>query len=420
MVYAAYNSLLRLAAPLGALWLRRSPKHRLLLARFRPPVPAMDGPALWVHACSVGEVNTARPILEALRKRFPGLPLLLTVSTASGYDLAHKTITGAHVTWLPFDTRPALRNFLREAKPRALALIETELWPNTLRECRRHGVPAIVINGRLSDKHYTRYRRHRWFFRPVFRQLAAAGVQNEEYAQRFTSLGLPAQRVTVTGNTKFDGVTTAVSPKIRSRLRAENGFHPGHPLLLFGSTRPGDEALAAEIWAQLRDAFPELRIAVAPRHLDRIGEAIAPFHESILRRSQVKAGQRPGEERVFFLDTVGELVHFYAIASIAVVGGSFHPGVNGHNPLEPAALGIPTVFGPFMSNFPDPARVLVEARGAIQLCSPGELLPALRELLFAPEEGRQLGTRGRKAVLDNQGAIQRNVDLIAGTMSPGS
>ena len=412
--YLLYNASLTIAAPMARVWLRAHAAHRVLLERFAPSVAPFEGETLWVHACSVGEVATARPILAALKERFPNASCLLTSSTATGFALASKANEADAVAWCPFDTRAALRRFLDTARPRALVLVETEIWPNMLRECRRRDIPVIIVNGRLSDKHFVRYRQRAKWLRPVFAQLSAVGVQNDVYAERFAALGVAPERIVVTGNTKFDGVATTVAPRARPRLRAELGWGPETPVLVFGSTRPGDEALAAACWARLAGEFPELRLAVAPRHLDRAGEAAACFGEEVARRSLLKEKkQRPGEHRVLIVDTLGELVAFYALATVAVIGGSFHPGVNGHNPLESAALGVPTVFGPYMSNFPDPARALTEADGAIQVPAPEALCETLSHLLRDAAQRQRLGTRGRKAVLAEQGAIARNVVLIA-------
>lgn len=412
MSYCLYNAAWSVAAPVGACWLKHSTLHHELLARFNPGLPSLEKPPLWLQACSVGEVNTARPILDAMRDHFPGYPRLLTSSTAAGHVLATKNCRHAKVTWFPFDARKSVRRFLDQAQPRALVLLETELWPNVLRECARRGIPVFLINGRISDKHLGRYRRFHRFYRAILSNISAIGAQNELHAGRFIELGANPARIQVTGNTKFDGVLTAVDQKSRARLRAENGFPADSPILIFGSTRPGDEELAAKSWTILRRTFPKLRLMVAPRHTDRLSEAMAAFDEPMIRRSDIRNGVRASGERVFFLDTVGELVSFYAIATVAVIGGSFFPGVNGHNPLEPAALGVPTVFGPYMSNFPDPARVLLQARGAIEVATPEELCGRLMALLEDPAEQRQVGTRGRKAVLDHQGAIARNLDMI--------
>ena len=418
LTYSVYNACLAIAAPAGAAWLRCRPRNRPVAARFHPNPPPHPAPPLWLHACSVGEVNTARPMLAALRERFTTSPLLLTASTIAGIQLARKqTNSGIAASWCPFDTKRALRPFLETAAPRALILIETEIWPNMLRESRRRNVPAIIVNARLSDKHIARYRRIAPFLRPVFAQIAAAGVQNETYAARFAELGVPETRIRVTGNTKFDAVATSAAPHTRRRLCAGLGWGPQTRLLVFGSTRPGDEALAAACWRELRDAIPSLRLVVAPRHLERADEAAAAFDTPPLRRSElVERRARPGNARVLLLDTLGELADFYAIADLAVIGGSFFPGVNGHNPLESAALGVPTIFGPCMSNFPEPARALLEAQGAVRVAAPDALPGKLAELLRDPALCRSIGTRGRKAILERQGAVARNVDLIAETL----
>lgn len=416
--YGAYNVLWAIASPAGKLWLRHHAEHRALLARFRPPEISIDAP-LWVHACSVGEVNTAKAILAALRARFPGQPILLTTATVSGYAQAQKVCGDFPVAWCPFDAARPVRRFLDRLRPRLLALIETELWPNMLRECHRRNIPVVLLNGRISEKHFSRYQRFHAFFEKALGHLSLAGMQNESYAQRLVSLGADPAVVRVVGNTKFDAVATEMDARGRARLRAENGFSPDQPVLIFGSTRPGDEAIAARCWQVLREEYPALRLIVAPRHLDRLAEAMAPFEEeSLIRRSEIRAGRLPAGERILVLDTMGELTAFYAIASVAVVGGSFSATVNGHNPLEPAALGVPAVFGPFMGNFPDPAKILLQARGAIQVENPEELPGVLRRLLADATERHCYGTRARKAVLDNRGATERCVDLVQELLSP--
>lgn len=412
MRYLFYDVATSLVAPVAGAWLALRATSRPMLARFAPKAPPLAGRPFWVHACSVGEVGVARPLLDALRQRHPRLPLVLTVSTLKGLHLAQKSCPETPLTWFPFDHRYCVRRFLKRLDPICLVLIETEIWPNVIRLARRFGIPVVLVNGRLSDKHFSRYRRFAWWFRPVFQQISAGGMQNEAYAQRIRFLGTPASVVRVTGNTKFDGVPTALSGEARARLRIENGFPEELPLVVFGSTRPGDESLAARCWQALRDEFPMLRLVIAPRHLERIEEALKPFQEPILKRSEVRGGRRPAGERVFVVDTLGELVQFYALATVAVIGGSFFPGVNGHNPLESAALGVATVFGPYMGNFMDPARVLLEADGAQQVHEPDALLPALRRLLSDRELRERLAARGRQAVLANQGAIGRTLDLL--------
>lgn len=411
MIYIPYTFAWSLAAGPAALWLLFRAKHRALLHRFAPRVPHFDQRPLWVHACSVGEVNTARPILEAMAKRWPSIPLCLTVSTVSGMRLAQSIDGLCPVTWFPFDHPWIVRRFIRRLKPRTLALIETELWPGVLREAKRAGVPVALLNGRLSNKHFPRYLRTAFVWKSIIGNLEVAAMQDEEYVRRIVLLGLPSTRAHATGNTKFDGVRTEMDPRIQDSLRAEMGFSTEDSILVFGSTRPGDEKLAAACWAELHEAFPSLRMVVAPRHLERVDEALECFDEPVLRRSDADSKRAPSE-RIVLVDTLGELPLFYSLASIAVIGGSFYPGVEGHNPLESAALGVPTLFGPYMANFKAAAARLAARGGAVQLGGPDELCKRLHGLLSNPAERAALGRAGREAIAENQGAIDHNLDLI--------
>jgi len=400
-------------APWVASWLAVNPKYRPLLQRFSPPLPPIEGRPIWVHACSVGEVNTAKPIIAALNERWPNLPVALSVSTISGYRHAVTVMPDAIVTWCPFDTITAVRSFLKRLRPLALLLIETEIWPNMLRECRRSHVPVALVNGRISDKHFARYSRWRSCLGSVFQRLSIACAQNAEYAERLIFLGAEPKRVHVTGNTKFDAAVSSVDAARTEKLRREMGIETDSPVLIFGSTRPGDETLAAKCWKDLRDRFPLLRLVVAPRHIDQLQPVLQQFREPVLLRSDVLAGGVPRGQRVIVVDTMGELISFYATATVAVVGGSFYPGVNGHNPLEPAALGVPTVFGPYMRNFADPARELVGSGGARQVDSDGALSMVLSELLDDAPQRLAMASRAREAILRNQGAIERTLQYLS-------
>ncbi len=412
----AYDLLTSLAAGPGAAWLAMRPKYRPLLHRFAPGVPATLAQApIWLQACSMGEVNAARPILEAMAARWPEIPLLLTTSTLAGQHQAEMIAGPVPVTWFPFDHRISVTRFLKRLAPRLLILLETEVWPNTVRLTRQRGVPVAILNGRISDKHFGRYTRMKAFWRPVFGALSAVCAQNAQYAERLRLLGVPESALHVTGNTKFEGVETEFSQKEADELRALTGIPQQAPVLVFGSMRSGDETLAAACWAELSARFPELRMILVPRHLERVSAVCSAFTEPVLLYSALRNGQEAAGERLLVVDVMGELVKFYALATAAVIGGSFYPGVDGHNPLEPAALGIPTVFGPFMRNFIDPARVLLKSDGAVQTDAV-ELPELLPRLLEDAEWRARLATNGRTAVLTTQGAIVRSLDVLEGLM----
>lgn len=410
-----YNALLWAAAPLAAAALALHPRHRLLLRRFHPPVPACKAKPVWVHACSVGEVNVAAPFLAAFQRRWPQVPLLLTVSTISGQAHARATLPdGCRTAWFPFDLRRTVRRFLREANPRALILIETELWPNVLLETAARGIPAAVINGRISERHYSRYRRARALFRPALKSLALAVMQNEVYASRIESLGAPSENIACAGNLKLD-LADSRGALDTEELRARMGIPEGAPVVVFGSTRPGDEILAMGCWTKLRERFPELYLIVAPRHPKRIAEALNPFGEDKpLLRSEVLSGARsPAGERVIFVDTLGELGSFYALASVAVIGGSFDARIQGHNPIEPAALGVPVLFGPHMKNFEDTATLLIERDAAARCHDGAALAQTLDKLLSDSTRREQMGHNARQAIEDQHGAMEQTLDLLA-------
>ncbi|MBI5091249.1 MAG: 3-deoxy-D-manno-octulosonic acid transferase [Candidatus Hydrogenedentes bacterium] len=413
MTYALYNVAATVAAPLGAAWLALNARHRPLLSRFAPSAPVLEKRPLWVHACSVGEINTARPILTAIRDAWPGLPIVLTVSTVTGRRHADSAAGPYSVAWCPFDHPWVVRRFVTRLRPRALLLTETEIWPNMLRECRRYGAPVALVNGRFSDTHYPRYARWREWLLPVIQQLSMACVQNEEYADRLAFLGMDASAIHVTGNTKFDAAVRTFDPADLERLRRQAGIDAGDPVLIFGSVRTGDEDLVARCWRELREEFPSLHVIIAPRHIDRLQDVLGRFHEPVLLRSETVSGKTADRERVLVVDTMGELVSFYAIATVAVIGGSFYPGVNGHNPLESAALGIPTVFGAYMRNFIDPARELVTCGGARQVESPDALPEVLSELLREPSVRKAIADRGQEAVAKNRGSIRRTLRCVA-------
>ena len=419
MIRWLYNTTLTAAVPLAAACLAVTPRHRPLLERFRPVIP--DGllssgeRPIWLHACSVGEVNVAAPIAEALHGRWPNIPLLATVSTVSGQQQAATQMQRWPRTYLPFDHPLCVARFFERAQPRILVLVETELWPNLLMEARRRDVPVALVNGRLSKRHYPRYQRMGGLLRPGLAGIRLAAMQSECDAERARQLGVNPEVVRVTGNTKFDGAPSPPAADVSDSVRSECGLADGAPVVVFGSTRPGDEALAARCREALRSSHAGVAVIAAPRHVQRASEAAKAFSGVLARfRSERRAGNGEEEEEpVLILDTVGELSQFYALATIAVVGGSFYPGVGGHNPIEPAALGVPVVFGPHMDNFRGPARILLEAGGAVQADAPARLPEVLARLLGDREERMAMGRRARAAVDANRGAIARTMDHLA-------
>ncbi len=347
-----------------------------------------------------------------MMERWPRASIALTVSTPTGLALAHGQAP-VPVLWFPLDHPRTVRLFFDDLRPRALILIETELWPIVLATAHARCIPVALVNGRLSDSRAAAYRRAAALWRPVVRPFAAAAMQTAAYADRIAGLGLDRARITVTGNIKYDAVPAASSPEERTALRAELGIAPDAPVIVFGSTRDGDEALAARCYAHLRDHVPGLRFVIAPRHLDRVSVAQQALSgvPHVLRSSLHGAADRSAP--VIILDTHGELRRVYGLATIAVVCGSFYPGVNGHNPIEPAAQGVATIYGPYMGNFGDITAQLLATGGAMQVSSADVLADALASLLSDGARRCALGEAGRSVVIENQGALQRTRDVLA-------
>jgi 3-deoxy-D-manno-octulosonic-acid transferase len=286
--------------------------------------------------------------------------------------------------------------------------VELEVWPNFVEECARRGVPAAVINGRISGRSFARYRRLRGFFSRTFRRLSAAGVQNDTYAERLRDLGA---RPTVTGNLKFDAEITFDPDAAEREWRTLLGLGDA-PVIVAGSTHDPEERILLEAYAQLKAVYPALRLVLAPRHRERLPEVVKVVDAAQMRcYKRSLLNPESSSDGVILLDTVGELARLYAAATVVFIGGTFCPR-GGQNMLEPAALGKPIVSGPSLSNFEDVARALVKAGGMQVLDAPGGLGAALEKLIRDPEAAREAGRRAREVVAGGQGALEATLALI--------
>jgi 3-deoxy-D-manno-octulosonic-acid transferase len=384
---------------------RHRPTERL---GFVPRAPKGE-PVLWVHAASVGEVNLVRPLVRRLRERHPRLRLHVTTLTRAGRENAESAFPGAGVSYFPLDLSGAARRALRRVAPRAVVLVELGVWPNFVSECARAGVPVGIVNGRITERSFRRYRRFRALFGPAFRKLAAAGARDAEAAERLRALGVASVRVT--GNLKYDAALDFDAEHAEPEWRALLGLGDA-PVLVAGSTHDPEERILVETYRRLQATYPRLRLVLAPRHLERIPEVQKTVEAAGFRcykRSQLSPGVPA--DGVLLLDTVGELARVYSVATAVFIGGTFCAR-GGQNMLEPAALGKPVVSGPSLSNFEEVARALVEAGGMRVLDNPIELALAIGELVRDPERARQAGARARAAVAAGRGALEATVDLV--------
>ena len=384
----------------------------------------LDGEeSIWIHAVSVGEVLTARALLPQLRERYPRLKLFLSTTTMTGQQIARNSLQYVdEVFYLPFDLGFVVNRTLRLVKPRMFIMMETEIWPNLLRACRRTGVRTVLVNGRISSRSYSRYRLARPFFRRVLANIDRFCMQSEESARRIVDIGADPDRVVVTGSLKFDSLDLpGASTPDRGRNRVLRYFRvsPDRPVIIAASTLKGEEEPVFEAFQRIRARVPEVLLIIAPRKPERFAEVEQQARRGgwrTARRSELPVDSEPRQD-VVVLDTIGELAQLYQIATAVFVGGSL-VDQGGHNILEPAVFGKPIVFGPYMQNFAEIARAFLENDAAIQVRSGRELEHALLALLNDPVRRARLGAAARALVEANRGARGKTMTAIARTLPP--
>lgn len=391
---------------------RRNPAYRL---RWRERLGVYRREArcdepVWVHAASVGEVGAAAPVVKALRDRFPNVPVLVTTTTPTGFDTVLRQLgeTVRHV-YFPYDLPWIVRRFLLRFRPRLLVLMETELWPNVIHECGRASVPVLLVNARMSEKSAHRYAWLPRFTAAMLRGLTGIAAQTDADAARLRKLGA-SNTVLVTGSLKFDVHLPPSVYEEGAAIRRELGIN--RPIVMAGSTRPGEEEILVKMLGLLRQRFAATLLVIAPRHPERF-EAVAEIcRKAGLRVARRRAGE-PCEAGVdvFLVDTMGELLKFYAASDVAFVGGSLAP-FGGQNVLEPAALGVPVVTGPHLFNFQEIAGQLRGA-GALRIAAdaPG-LADIVGEWLADSDRRDAAGEAGRGLVACNRGATSAIIDMI--------
>ncbi|HEX4869486.1 MAG TPA: lipid IV(A) 3-deoxy-D-manno-octulosonic acid transferase [Moraxellaceae bacterium] len=411
-----YTVLFHLLLPfvlLRLLWrARRAPEYlKRVGERLGFGIPDMQG-GLWVHAVSVGETLAAAPLVNAWRKANPGAPVFISSMTPTG-SARVQALWGDAVrhAYAPWDLPWSWALFLRRVKPVALVIMETELWPNMIHAAHRRGIPVLLANARLSERSARGYARAGWLARPMLAQLAQVAAQDEATAARFRALGVPADRVAVTGSVKFD-----ITPPADIEARAHDlhvTWKLAHRLVIVAaSTHSGEDIPVLMAFAAIRARHKHALLILVPRHPERfenVASTVLAKRFTLARRSRNDAVTP--ETAVLLGDTMGEMMLWYALADVAFVGGSLVP-VGGHNVLEPMALDVPTLSGPYIHNFQTIADELVAA-GALQLVAADDLAKACCALLDHPEVANARVQAAREVLLRNRGALGRQLELIA-------
>ncbi len=417
-VRRGYAAALYLLAPL--IWRRvwreqlpgRTRRERLGLI----PPAGEDERTLWLHCASVGEVQAARPLIEALGQRWPAHRLVITTMTATGAERvlalagSHQASrSGAEVShhFVPLDFPGAARRFVTRLRPELAIFFETELWPNLLAACDRSGVPVAVVNGRLSPRAFLGYRRLRPLMAEALSHVAWLAAKSEADARRYADLGMAPARTTVVGSLKFDigtdGEARGVSECLRTRLGRR-------PVWVAGSTHPGEDEQVLAAHARLRERLPDALLVLVPRHPRRFDAVAALCRQAGLTLARRSRNQWPRDDTAVYLgDTMGELLMLYGAADLAFVGGSL-VSVGGHNLLEPAVVGTPVLTGPALANFEDVAEAMRGAGALVEVDDVETLAAELLRLFGDRGERRRLAEAGREVVAANRGALARTLD----------
>jgi 3-deoxy-D-manno-octulosonic-acid transferase len=416
-LYLLYTALISIGFVLAVpfyLWKGRATGKYLATFRERmgrlPEGIVAEGPSIWIHAVSVGEVLAARILVKPLKQRFPGHRVFISTTTMTGRAVARVSTGGADgLFYAPFDWPGPVRRALLALKPRLLLLVETELWPNLIHEARRHGARVAVVNGRISDRSFGRYRLVRFFLRRVLAEVDLLLMQTQEYARRIVVIGAPPERVRVVGNLKYDAVEPPQVPDGLVRLLSGSSG----PLWVAGSTVAGEEETVLGAFRRACEAFPDARLLIAPRHPERFDDVQVRIEGAgfgCVRRTRL--GDQPwrGDE-VLLLDTIGELARVYPAASVVFVGGSLVPS-GGHNVLEPALAGKAVIVGPHMENFQEIAERFLAEGALVQVGSEEELGSALLDLLGDAGRREEIGRRARGLVERNRGALDATLDAL--------
>jgi len=382
----------------------------------------LDGDeSIWVHAVSVGEVLSARPLISELRASYPKLRLFLSTTTLTGQQLARRSVPDVDaVFYFPFDWTITARRTLNVVRPRLFVMTETEIWPNLLRECKQRSIRTLMVNGRISYRSFPRYRLIRPFMKRVLADIDRFCVQGEETSRRLIELGADPARIVVTGSLKFDSLESSPTPG-RGRERVLRFFRVplARPVIIAGSTLKGEEEPVIRAFNRVRASGVNALLVIAARHPERFDEVERLCrHEglTVVRRTELPIDAEPRADAVV-LDTIGELAQLYQIATVVFVGGSLVPA-GGHNILEPALYGKPVVFGPHMQNFGEIAETFLTNGAAIQVRTAGEFEETMLSLIGDPVRRARVGAAARALVESNRGARDRTLAVIRDLLPP--
>ena len=375
-----------------------------------------EGPRIWVHAVSVGEVTAAAPIVASIKLNKPDVKIILSTSTETGQEIARRLVKGADAfIYFPLDIPCVVRKMISLVRPDVFVMVETELWPNFLKACKSRDVRVIMVNGRFSPRSYKKYRWTKYFWGKILNNLCFAGMISEIDASRLESIGMDESKIQVLGNAKYDALASLASPALQEEIAHRFNMRAGERFFVAGSTHRGEEEIIIRVYQEILKHYSDFGLIIVPRHIERTAAIMKLLRMSglqdIIKVSDMNNGKTRKNERIVIVDVIGELFKVYSLATIVYCGGSLVPK-GGQNILEAAAWGKVIFYGPHMDDFTQEAALLENAGAGIKIRSGKELLQNILPLLNDPLELTRRGERGKAVVAANVGAAQRYAEMI--------
>ena len=373
-------------------------------------------PRMWFHAVSVGEVVALDPLVTNMKRLRPDAGIVVSTGTETGQDKARSLIGDAEgFLYLPLDFPVFVNRLVQSVKPDLFVLMETELWPNLIHRLKESGSVVALVNGRISDRSFPRYRKLRRFFSSTLKSIDLFLMSSEIDAARVTEMGAPTDRVIVTGNTKFDACLADAPPQTADRLRGLLQLHENDMVWVAGSTHPREHEIVLDAYKHLSGKFPELILIIAPRHVEKTASIITAMENRGLGKPFLRSSADRGETRdgrkIVIMDSTGELFQIFSLATAVFIGGSLVPK-GGQNILEPASWGKMVLFGPSMEDFRDARDILVRAGAGIEVNDTKDLISQVERILSAPGKAAELGGKGREAILKHAGSAAKNAEIL--------
>lgn len=407
---------------------RKTVLHRLGLSPFPGTIRQYkflnpDRRPIWIHALSVGEVLSAVQLVRGFKTAAIDYDVIFSVSTKTGFDIA-KARLSKHVLdifYFPYDLLFSVERVLGQIDPALVLVVETDIWPNFLQHMKKRNIPVVLVNARLSERSFSGYRRLRFFIRQVLANFAIVCVQSKIDAQRFRLLGLPSEKIFITGNFKFDQPFQSIDSKKIEGLREKMNLAQKDKILIAGSTHKGEEAILSEVFSKMKSDSTNYRFIVVPRDPKRADSIRRIFESSGLSTSLLRDLSQVNYVRkmdVLVVDVIGILRDLYALADCTFIGGSL-VSRGGHNPLEPAAFSKPIVFGPDMSNFKAVSDLLIASEGAIQVKDSKMLYTAVTMLMANEEKGQTMGENAFQVFAGNKGAVEKTLKIVRAYLPDG-